>query len=347
MSNSKELSSDSLHNEANTYTTGRIKFWGETLGLHPFKLRMAQAKIALRGEEDVPSTIYDKSSLEQLRPRIGIPLWFGKYKVKNKVIISNCFNHTQTPIEKGWSVRVTQAKDFRGKKLTYDSHNGTDYAVPIGTTLLTAAPGRVIRVISEFNRGGLKIFIDHGQGLITCCAHLARAKVKEGDIVKRGQEIAITGYSGLDGFITFPWGVPHTHYNVWLNGVPVDPFPYEDENGKHLSLFKGGDMPIPYQSEHSSDEDNAFTESSYNEAAVKAVIDGCLTQSARDKLNSYSDLYQRAGHTICEMNYYPTRFPVGMNDNTNMYDKEYPRTPMLDLPFYADQFNGIVFSDEI
>ncbi len=326
------------------YATGRIKFWGETIGLYPFKLRMAQAKIAINGEEDVPSTSYDTSSLKQLRPGIGLPLWFGKHRVKNKVIISNCFNHNQTPIEKGWSVRQRQTLDFRGKGLTYDSHNGTDYAVPIGTTLLASAPGRVIRVISEFNRGGLKVYIDHGQGLITCCAHLARAKVKEGDIVKRGQEIAITGYSGLDGFITFPWGVPHTHYNVWLNGVPVDPFPYTDSEGnKHASLYRAGDMPLPYEPSGNSEEDHAFTESSFNEEAVKAVIDGCLTQSARDKLNVYEDLYQRASHTICEMNYYPTRFPV----TPNMYDKEYPRTPMLDLPFKPEEFNGIVFSDEI
>lgn len=329
--------------QVDLYTTGRIKFWGETIGLHPFKLRMQQAKIALKGEEDVPSSRYDTSSLKQLRPRIGLPLWLGKHKVKNKVIISNLFNHTQTPIAKGWSVKITQVRDFRGKALTYDSHNGTDYAVPIGTTLLASAPGRVIRVISEFNRGGLKIYIDHGQGLITCCAHLARAKVKEGDVVGRGQPIAITGYSGLDGFITFPWGVPHTHYNVWLNGVPVDPFPYEDEHGKHVSLFRGGDSPVPYSPSENSESDDAFTESVYNEAAVKEVLAACLTKSTRDKLGVYSDLYQQASHTICEMNYYPTRFPLWKN----MYDKEYPRTPMLDLPFYPEEFNGIVFADEI
>jgi len=334
MSDSKQL---------DLYTTGRIKFWGETIGLHPFKLRMQQAKIALKGEEDVPSSRYDTSSLKQLRPRIGMPLWLGKHKVKNKVIISNLFNHTQTPIEKGWSVKITQVRDFRGKNLTYDSHNGTDYAVPIGTTLLASAPGRVIRVISEFNRGGLKIYIDHGQGLITCCAHLARAKVKEGDVVQRGQPIAITGYSGLDGFITFPWGVPHTHYNVWLNGVPVDPFPYEDEHGKHASLFRGGDSPLPYSPSKDIEEDHRFTESTYNESAVKKVIANCLTESTRAKLNAYTDLYQQAGHTICEMNYYPTRFPVW----ETMYDKKYPRTAMLDLPFYPEEFNGIVFADEI
>jgi hypothetical protein len=54
-------------------------------------------------------------------------------------------------------------------------------------------------------------------------------------------------------------------------------------------------------------------------------------------------LYQQAGHTIAEMNYYPTRFPV----RKNMYTQEYPRTPMLDLPFDPELFDGVVFSDEI
>jgi murein DD-endopeptidase MepM/ murein hydrolase activator NlpD len=326
-----------------SYATGRVKFWGETIGLHPLKLRMQQAKIAIRGEENVPASQYDLSSLRQLRPDLAFPLWRGKQKVKNKVIISNLFNHTQTPIDQGWSVRVTQTKDFRGRNLTYDSHNGTDYAVPIGTTLLAAAPGKVIKVISEFNRGGLKIYIDHGQGLITCCAHLARAKVKEGDVVKRAQPIAITGYSGLDGLITFPFGIPHTHCNVWLNGSPVDPFPYEDENGKQVSLYRAGELPLPYKAEECKAVESAFAPSNFDGAAVKEVLDNCLTEATRDKLNGYTDLYQRASHTICEKNYYPTRFAV----NCNMYDKEYPRTPLLDLPFYSHVFDGIVFSDAI
>ena len=212
-----------------TYHTGRIKFWGETIALHPFSLRMQHAKVALLGEEDVPASRYNLSSLKQLRPYIAIPLWLGKQKVSGKVIITNCFNHLQTPIELGWSVKVTQVRDFRGKKLTYDSHNGTDFAVPIGTTLLAAAPGKIVHIQSEFNRGGLKIFVDHGQGLMTCCAHLARQLVTVGQIVERGQAIAITGYSGLDSLVTFPFGTPHVHFNTWLNGEPVDPFPYANE----------------------------------------------------------------------------------------------------------------------
>jgi murein DD-endopeptidase MepM/ murein hydrolase activator NlpD len=322
------------------YSTGRIKFWGETIGLHPFRLRMKQAKIAIRGEEDVPASRYNLGSLKQLRPGIGIPLWLGRQKIPNKVIITNCFNHLQTPIADGWSVKITQTRDFRGKNLTYDSHNGTDLSVPIGTELLAAASGRVVRTISEFNRGGLKVYIDHGNGLMTCSAHLARALVREGDLVKRGQVIAITGYSGLDSLITFPWGTPHTHFNTWLNGEPVDPFPHD---GKP-SLWRAGDTPAPYQPEaEAEDKNDEFTESVYVEEHVREVVAACLTQSSREKLQQYKNLYQQAGHAIAEMNYYPTRFPV----RKNVYTKEHPRTPMLDLPFHSKLFNGIVFSDEI
>lgn len=323
------------------YHTGRIKFWGETIGLYPFKLRMKQAKIAIKGEEDVPASRYDLSSLKQLRPGIALPLWLGRQRVKNKVIITNCFNHTQTPIEKGWSVRITQTRDFRGGNLTYDSHNGTDFSVPIGTELLAAAPGKVVRVISEFNRGGLKVYIDHGEGLMTCCAHLARALVKEGDVVQRAQPIAITGYSGLDSLVTFPFGTPHTHFNVWLNGVPVDPFPYKDEQGvAQASLWRAGDSPKPH---HGPAVDGTFEPSTFIEEKVDAVVNACLTASTRERLLAYSDLYTRACHTICEMNYYPTRFPL----KENLYGKAHPRQALLDLPFHAQDFDGIMFADEI
>lgn len=332
MTSTNEVSSND-----NNYHSGRIKFWGETIGLYPFKLRMQQAKIAIKGEQDVPPSRYDLSALKQLRPSLAIPLWLGRHKVKNKVVISNLFNHLQTPIEKGWSVRITQTRDFRGKNLTYDSHNGTDFAVPIGTTLLAPAPGKIIRVLSEFNRGGLKVFIDHGEGLITCSAHLARALVKEGDMVERAQPIAITGYSGLDSLVTFPFGTPHTHFNVWLNGEPIDPFPHDGR----VSLWRAGALPFAYEAKDRVQE--KFQPSVYVEEKVAAVISACLTESARNKLNAYSDLYQRAGHTICEMNYYPTRFPL----KENMYGISFPRRPTLDLPFDAREFNGVVFADEL
>jgi murein DD-endopeptidase MepM/ murein hydrolase activator NlpD len=164
----------------------KIRFLGDTLGLAPFPLRIKQALVTIRGEEDVPPSRWGLSSLKQLYPKVALKLWRGTHFIPNKVIISNLFNHTPTPHENGWSVRKTQTLDFRGRGLTYDSHNGTDFAIPVGTTVCTAAAGKVVHVVSEFNRGGLKIFIDHGEGLMTCYAHLAKSLVHRRRYIAQG-----------------------------------------------------------------------------------------------------------------------------------------------------------------
>lgn len=314
----------------------KVDFFGETLGLRPIGLRLKQASIALFGEEDVPRTKWGLSSLSQLKPKVGLPLWRGQMLVDKKVILSNLYNLTQTPVEEGWSVQKTQVKDFRGKDLTYNSHNGTDLAIPIGTIHLAAASGEVVIVKSEFNRGGLKIMIDHGRGLSTVSVHLARALVKVGDFVKRGQPIAITGYSGLDGFITCPWGIPHVHYNTWHNSMPADPFGH----GELQSLWRHGNSPKPTQSE---DKIEDFSPSVINEDHLAKVIEACKTQSVKDYLLSIEHVRYRAFETMMNMNYYPTRFPMKLN----LYDQDYPREGVLDLPFNASEFDGVVFMDEL
>ena len=161
----------------------------QAMGLTPLRQRLKQAAMVFRGAEDVPPMKIGLSGIHQLHPIIAPFLWRGKPYLERTVLVSNCFNRTQTPVEEGWSVLRTQVEDFRGRQLSYDSHNGVDFAIPLGTTVVAPAPGVVARVISEFNRGGLKIFIDHGEGLMTTCAHLAFAKVQEGDVVYRGQTI--------------------------------------------------------------------------------------------------------------------------------------------------------------
>lgn len=318
----------------------KLKFFGEVLGLSPFKERMRQAKIALFGEEDVPGSKFGLSSLSQMHPRISPRLWLGKYYIPKKAIISNLVNHTQTPIKNGWSVKKTQVRDFRGKRLTYDSHNGTDFAIPVGSTVCTAAAGEVVAIKSEFNRGGLKIFIDHGKGLMTCYAHLARSLVAVGTLVERGQAIALSGYSGLDALILFPLGIPHIHFNVWLNGEPIDPFPYTDQ----ISLWRNGALPIPFMPEAARDgESTSFQPSVYKATTVAQMIAICKTASVRAQLSAIPTLKERAAQTIIQMNYYPTRF----DERQNVYDKEYLRVPHLDMPFSAAAFDGIVFLDEL
>jgi murein DD-endopeptidase len=316
--------------------TAKVALFGEALGLHPWRERYRQALIALRGQEDVPPSRFGLSSLSQLRPGLAIVHWRGRFYVERRAVVTNLFNHRQTPIELGWSVRKTQVEDFRGKGLTYDSHNGTDFSIPVGTRVVAAAPGQVVRIASEFNRGGLKIFIDHGRGLMTTSAHLARSLVEVGQIVERGETIALSGYSGLDGFVTFPFGPPHVHFNTWLNGEPVDPFPYGDEP----SLWRAGALPAPAGSERN---DDAFAASVYSEERLAEAIAGCKTARTREQLQRIESLATRAAHTIVEMNYYPTRFPR----RVNAYAEMHPRTPRLDLPFSCGDLDGVVFADEL
>jgi len=313
----------------------------EAMGLSPWRTRLGQALVALRGEDDVPPSRFGLSSLSQLRPRIATTLWRRRFYVPQKAIVTNLFNHLQTPIEQGWSVRKTQVRDFRGRDLTYDSHNGTDFSIPIGTPIVAAAPGQIVRVVSEFNRGGLKVFIDHGAGLMTCTAHLARSLVAVGDVVRRGQPVAISGYSGLDSLVTFPLGTPHIHFNVWLDGGPVDPFPHRGGDGEDQpSLWRAGRLPTPALG---ADPDEPWAVSVYDREAVEQAINACRTERVRQRVLAQEEPALRAAELVAEMNYYPTRFI----ERVFVYAEHHPRRGRLDLPLPADGFDGVVFVDEL
>ncbi len=307
-------------------------------GLSPLGVRARQALVALRGAEHVPPSRFDRSSLRMLQPRISLALWAGRFPVPRRAIVTILFNHRQTPVEEGWSVRRTQVLDFRGKDLTYDSHNGTDFAIPIGTPVTAPAPGRVVRVYGEFNRGGTKIQLDHGDGLMTTSGHLARALVREGDVVRRGQVIALSGYSGLDGFATFPWGVPHVHFNVWLNGVPVDPFARITQGTPEPSLWLGG---APQPASEGADLEG-LTATVFDDAAVRDVIESCRSEETRRRLLALADPQVRGAHLVSEMNYYPTRFA----STKSVYLTQFPRAPRLTMPFRPYEVDGFVFGDE-
>ncbi len=307
----------------------------EAMGLSPPLERLRQAKIALLGAPHVPPSRLGLSSLGLLRPRWGVPLWLGLWIVPRRAIVTNLFNHRQTPIAAGWSVRRTQVEDFRGRGLTYDSHNGTDFSIPVGSTVAAAAAGRVVRVWSEFHRGGLKIAIDHGDGLITSSAHLARPLVRVGDVVRAGAPIAISGYSGLDGFATFPWGTPHVHFNVWQDGVPVDPFARQGTQESSLWLTE---PPTPAR-----EGGGTVAPTAWDDDAVRRVIEGCLHDETRARLAAIDDPWRRGGEVVAEKNYYPTRFPV----DAQLLRAPTTRHPRLSLPFAAADVDGVVFADDL
>ena len=97
-------------------------------------------------------------------------------------------------------------------------HPGIDIGVPTGTPIHAAAAGTVIYCGWEEGYGNL-VVIDHHNGLATAYAHQSRIAVSCGENVEQNEVI---GYSGCTGFCTGP----HVHFEVRVDGTPVDPLGY-------------------------------------------------------------------------------------------------------------------------
>ncbi|MCX6372704.1 MAG: M23 family metallopeptidase [Actinobacteria bacterium] len=97
-------------------------------------------------------------------------------------------------------------------------HTGIDLGVAYGTPIHAADSGTVIYATWMGGYGNV-IIIDHGRGISTLYAHQSSLAVGTGTRVVRGQVI---GYVGSTGFSTGP----HLHFEVRVNGNPVDPMGY-------------------------------------------------------------------------------------------------------------------------
>lgn len=94
-------------------------------------------------------------------------------------------------------------------------HEGIDITAPTGTPILAAAKGRVVKSGRD-GAYGLMVEIDHGFGYVTRYAHASRLHAKVGQTVERGDVIGLVGSTGLSVG-------PHLHYEVLVNGKPVNP----------------------------------------------------------------------------------------------------------------------------
>lgn len=94
-------------------------------------------------------------------------------------------------------------------------HDGIDIAAPLGTPIIAPAGGRVIEVTREEGYGNL-VAIDHGYGIITRYAHCSKILVRVGQRVRRGEQIALVGNTGLSTS-------SHLHYEVEVHGKTVNP----------------------------------------------------------------------------------------------------------------------------
>jgi murein DD-endopeptidase len=314
----------------------------EALGVLPLAKTVREIELAAFGDGRTPKSRFGLSSLRQFRPRYGVTLWLGGKPERRLVPLTNLYNYRQPPPELGWSVKVTDVRDFRGGANTYDSHNGTDFAIPPGTRVVACAPGRVLRVSSEFHRGGRKIFLDHGRGLVTTYNHLARPLVRPGQTVARGETIALSGYSGIDALVGFPWTPPHVHLNTWLNGVYVDPFTPIDQVDP--SLWRRRNAPVPAAPADLGDTDHEPTR--WDEEALATLVDACEHPATRDEIRLAPTLGERIGAALMHKNYFPTRFDRRrLGDDFCLHRDRYPREPRLDLPFSSEDYDGVYFPE--
>ena len=125
-------------------------------------------------------------------------LWAGQFQAPVSATISDVFG----------TERV-----FNGE--VQSRHLGLDFGVPAGTPVRAVNRGTVILARPLYFEGNC-VVIDHGQGLLSLYLHLSEFRVKEGDSVAPGQEIALSGGSGRATG-------PHLHLAIRWQGVYLSP----------------------------------------------------------------------------------------------------------------------------
>ncbi|MFC7369384.1 MULTISPECIES: peptidoglycan DD-metalloendopeptidase family protein [Vreelandella] len=114
-------------------------------------------------------------------------------------------------------------------------HNGTDFAMPVGTPIVAPANGRVERV-GNHHAAGRYIEVRHDNGYRTRYLHLSRPLVSQGERVEMGERIALSGNTGRSTG-------PHLHYEVIVNNTPVNAMTVDLPENTSLS----GDTLIAFQ----------------------------------------------------------------------------------------------------
>jgi murein DD-endopeptidase MepM/ murein hydrolase activator NlpD len=185
-------------------------------------------KVNLIGNDELGSSI--AATLNSLTKRVAFQ--FTSYQTIEKLIknqenklasipaIQPVSNKELTRIASGFGVRIHPIYGIA------KMHNGLDFTAPQGTPIYATGDGTVTTAGMGTGTGN-HVIINHGYGYETVYMHMVRIKVGNGQTVKRGEVI---GWVGSTGASTGP----HCHYEVHINGTPVDPvyFFFNDLNAE-------------------------------------------------------------------------------------------------------------------
>ncbi|WP_045858162.1 M23 family metallopeptidase [Teredinibacter purpureus] len=135
----------------------------------------------------------------------------AKRKLQNDVFLAG------RPIKKGWmSSRYGRRSDPFNGRIAW--HAGVDFAGKEGSDIVAVAAGVVTWSGERYGYGEM-VEVNHGNGFKTRYAHCKENLVNVGDVVKKGQIVALMGSSGRSTG-------PHVHFEVYKNGRTVDPATY-------------------------------------------------------------------------------------------------------------------------
>ena len=133
-------------------------------------------------------------------------------RMENIPAIQPVMNKDLKRVASGYGMRIDPVYHVR------KFHQGMDFSAPIGTEIYATGNAKV--KFSGWKQGyGNTVILDHGFGYETLYAHLYKSLVRKGQKVRRSDIIALVGNTGKSTG-------PHLHYEVRLNGKPVDPRNY-------------------------------------------------------------------------------------------------------------------------
>jgi len=148
-----------------------------------------------------------------------------KMSAQDKTKLNNGNNTLAWPVPKNVIVASFHDSDYPYRHIIGE-HPAVDIRAAQGTTLTAAADGYIAKVKFDGNKNYAYIMIIHGNGLSTVYGHVSAVYVMTDQYVTQGQPIGRSGGTpGTAGAGPFTTG-PHLHFEVRLNGLPVNPENY-------------------------------------------------------------------------------------------------------------------------
>ena len=138
-------------------------------------------------------------------------------------------------------VPVSALRDTYGAARGDRSHTAIDIAAPLGTPVLAAADGSILKLFVSKAGGKTIYLVDRSGEIVYYYAHLDEYErgLAEGQMITRGQKIGTVGTTGNS-----PKNAPHLHFAIeslppsreWWKGIPTNPYPILKSRGRSLNL---------------------------------------------------------------------------------------------------------------